>query len=30
MTRFKSRLYQPALVAAIAVLAANGGAFRIT
>ncbi len=30
MTRLKTRLYSPALVAAITVLAASGGAFRIT
>lgn len=30
MTRLKSRLYSPVLVAAVTALAASGGAFRIT
>lgn len=30
MTSVKNRLYSPVLVAAITVLAATGGAFRIT
>jgi len=29
MTRIKSRLYSPALITAITVLAASGAAFRI-
>lgn len=30
MTSVKTRLYSPVLVAAVTVLAATGGAFRIT
>lgn len=30
MTSFKSRLYSPALITAIMVVAATGGAFRTT
>lgn len=30
MTSLKSRLYTPAVVAVITILAASGGAFRIT